>query len=47
MAAVPIPDPERERAKPPAELEGDLPSPMNPQRLRVSHTMPAGDGLLQ
>ena len=30
MAAVPIPDPERERAKPPAELEGDLPSPMNP-----------------
>lgn len=30
MAAVPIPDPERERAKPPVELEGDLPSPMNP-----------------
>ncbi len=30
MAAVPIPDPDRERAKTPPILDGDLPSPMNP-----------------
>jgi oligopeptide transport system ATP-binding protein len=30
IAAVPIPDPERERAKPPVILAGDPPSPLNP-----------------
>jgi oligopeptide transport system ATP-binding protein len=30
MAAVPIPDPQRERAKPKLILHGDLPSPLNP-----------------
>jgi peptide/nickel transport system ATP-binding protein len=30
IRAVPIPDPEKERSKPHAPLEGDLPSPVNP-----------------
>jgi peptide/nickel transport system ATP-binding protein len=30
IRAVPIPDPEKERAKPHAPLQGDLPSPVNP-----------------
>jgi oligopeptide transport system ATP-binding protein len=30
MAAVPIPDPEKERAKPRAVVKGDIPSPLNP-----------------
>jgi oligopeptide transport system ATP-binding protein len=30
MAAVPVPDPDIERAKPPLKVGGDLPSPLNP-----------------
>jgi oligopeptide transport system ATP-binding protein len=30
IAAVPLPDPKLERAKPRLQLQGDLPSPLNP-----------------
>jgi oligopeptide transport system ATP-binding protein len=38
LSAVPVPDPEKERAKRVIEVKGDLPSPLNPPKGCVFHT---------
>ena len=43
ISAVPIPDPALERRKQRIVLSGDMPSPIEPPRLRVPHALPQCD----
>jgi ABC-type oligopeptide transport system ATPase subunit len=45
LASVPIADPKAKRLAP--MVDGDVPSPINPPRVRLPHPLPLRDGPLQ